>query len=62
MRAEVRDAIESARTATAHTGLGYRRVEPSRTISAERLTQLLKAVLQEVPDGMTCRELLDELP
>jgi len=62
MRADIQDAIENARTATAPSGLEHGPdAKVPRTISAERLRQLLLAVLRELPEELTVLELRDEL-
>ena len=61
MSDEVRDAIESARSSDVPTGQGWGSVKPRRHISFERVHYLLFNVLRDLPEGMTVRELREEL-
>lgn len=60
MSPDLREAIDSARSAGLEGPL-YRSVQPLKRISFGRLHHLLKAVIRELPDHMTVRELLDDL-
>lgn len=62
MRAEVRDAIESARTCWQgeHAQI-IRRAEPARVYSFSTVRAVLLAVVRELPEEMSMRELTEEL-
>ncbi len=60
MSPEIHEAIENARSASLATGM-YRPVEPARRISFTRLYGLFRAIVRELPDDMTIRELCVEL-
>lgn len=60
MAPEVRDAIESARSAS-REGPIIRRAEPQRRHSFDHIRALVLSVVRELPDDMLVRELRDEL-
>lgn len=61
MRPEIRDAIESARTADGPLVHGARRAEPMRHISFARLRNYLHQFVRELPEDITISDLRDEL-
>lgn len=55
--AEVRDALESAGSGRVGSGLA----RPTRSMSADRVREIVVAFIRELPDDMTVAELRDEL-
>lgn len=62
MSPELRDAIESARTGgQSDRFIGLHAAEPQRRHSFKTVRALVLAVMQELPEEMTAREICDEL-
>lgn len=60
MKAEIRDAIEAARTVEINT-LATGTYNSARRHSFDKVRALVYAVAQELPSDMTMQELCDEL-
>lgn len=62
MSPQLRDAIESARTCgQSDRFIGLHPAEPQRRHSFKTVRALVLAVMQELPEEMTAREICDEL-
>jgi hypothetical protein len=61
MRADVREAIESARTTGLGDGKLFRGVEPQRNRSFQQVRAVVLAVIEQLDSDMTLGELTEEL-
>jgi hypothetical protein len=61
MREEIRDALESARSATGPRFRGAHAAEPQRRVSFDTVRNIVLQVVRELPEDTTISDLRDEL-